>query len=178
MARVLAGDQHAFGDLVRLHQRRLYWSSLRILGEPDEAEDVVQEAFVRAYAHLPDYDPALRFYPWMFRIARNLCLNRLRRRKLWGFVSLSGDPSVPELRARDDPEGAVRDGELAHALAVCLASLPRGQRECFRLRHEEDFSYAEISHTLRIPVGTVMSRLSRARETMRRCLLTRGVTLE
>ena len=71
-----------------------------MLGDPDEAEDVVQEAFVRAWERLDHFDPAHRFYTWLFTIARNRCLNALRRRSTWGFRSLSGD-DPPVLRGRD-----------------------------------------------------------------------------
>jgi RNA polymerase sigma-70 factor (ECF subfamily) len=175
VARILAGEGRLYGQLVERYQRRLYWSCLRLLGDPDDAEDVVQEAFVRAYAHLREFDPAFRFYTWIFRIARNLSLNRLRRRRLWGFVSLSGPGPAAEVEAPDDPVRDVASRELAEALGACLETLPREQRECFGLRHAEDLSYAEIAEILRVPVGTVMSRLSRAREKMRACLESRGI---
>ncbi len=174
VARILAGEGRLYGALVERYQRRLYWSCLRLVGEPDDTEDVVQEAFVRAYAHLREFDPSYRFYTWIFRIARNLCLNRLRRRRLWGLVSLSGPEAGPEPEADLDAASAVESRELAAALAACLASLPREQRECFELRHAEEFSYAEIAAVLEVPVGTVMSRLSRAREKMRACLESKG----
>lgn len=175
VARVLGGEARDYALLVDRYQRRLHWTCLRLLGDADEADDVVQEAFVRAYDHLSDYDPGFRFYTWIFRIARNLALNRLRRRRLWGFLSLSG-PGAPEPEAVDDSGSAVEGRELAEALAACLEGLPGDQRECFRLRHAEDFSYAEIAATLGVPQGTVMSRLSRAREKMRRCIESKGVT--
>ena len=174
--RILRGGGRDYATLVERYQRRLYWSCLRLLEDPDEAEDVVQEAFVRAYARLSDYDPAYRFYTWIFRIARNLCLNHLRRRKLWGFLSLSGEPGAPEPEADEDPAADMEGRELAEALAECLKALPADQRDCFQLRHAEEFSYEEIARTLRIPLGTVMSRLSRARDKMRACLESKGVT--
>jgi RNA polymerase sigma-70 factor (ECF subfamily) len=176
VSRIRAGEGRLYAVLVERYQRRLYWTCLRLVGDPDDAEEVVQEAFVRAYTHLAEYDPAYRFYTWTFRIARNLALNRLRRRRVWGFVSFSGMRETENLAARENPGAAVENRELAEALAACLATLPPDQRECFRLRHEEDFSYAEIAEILGIPIGTVMSRLSRAREKMRSCLQARGVT--
>jgi RNA polymerase sigma-70 factor (ECF subfamily) len=161
---------------VSRYQRRLYWSCLRILHDSDEAEDAVQEAFVRAYAHLREFDPAQRFYTWIFRIARNLCLNRARRRRLWGLLPLSGRAADPEPLSREATDDAVEARELAEALAACLERLPRDQRECFELRHAEDFRYQEIAGVLGVPLGTVMSRLARARARMRSCLEARGVT--
>lgn len=188
--RVLAGDEGAYGLLVERYGRRLFWSCLRLLGDPDEAEDVVQESFVRAYQHLAEYDPARRFYTWIFAIARNRCLNLLRRRKTWGFrridpggeahdeaAAAASPPSAagPELVSPDDAAAGVEGRELADALAACLATLPEEQRECFDLRHGEEFAYAEIAAVVGVPVGTVMSRLARAREKMRACLEAKGV---
>ncbi|MBA2565986.1 MAG: RNA polymerase sigma factor [Gemmatimonadetes bacterium] len=174
LARVLAGESRAYATLVDRYGRRLYWSCLRLLGDPDDAEDAVQEAFVRAYTGLSRYDPAQRFYTWLFAIARNLCLNRIRRRKLWGLLPLVSPATGAELPAREDTGARVETRELAAALSDCLAALPFDQRECFHLRHEEEFSYEEIASALSIPMGTVMSRLSRAREKMRACLAARG----
>ena len=100
IARIAAGESHRFSLLVDRYQRRLWWMCLRLLGDPDEADEVVQEAFVRAWERLDEFDPAQRFYPWVFTIARNRCLNAIRRRRTWGFVSLSGD-DPPPLAARE-----------------------------------------------------------------------------
>ncbi|MFN2431750.1 MAG: RNA polymerase sigma factor [Gemmatimonadota bacterium] len=174
MAAALAGGARAFAELVERHQRPLYRSCLRMLRDPDEADDAVQDAFVRAYAHLGDYDSAFRFSTWLYGIARNLCLNRLRRRKLWGLLSLSRG-EAPELEARESSSARVEGRELAETLAWCLATLPADQRECFELRHGDELSYAEIARALAVPTGTVMSRLARARRRMADCLRSKGI---
>jgi RNA polymerase sigma-70 factor (ECF subfamily) len=174
IARIVAGESRGFGLLVDRYQRRLWWMCLRILGDPDEADEVVQEAFVRAWERLAQFDPAQRFYPWVFTIARNRCLNAIRRRRTWGFVSLSGaDP--PALAASEAAGARVEDRELGGALEECLETLPDDQREVFDLRHGEGFAYAEIAATLEISHGTVMSRLHRARRKMRECLEGKGM---
>jgi RNA polymerase sigma-70 factor (ECF subfamily) len=174
IARIAGGEPHRFGVLVDRYQRRLWWMCLRMLGDPDEADEAVQEAFVRAWERLGEFDPAQRFYPWVFTIARNRCRNVLRRRRTWGFVSLSGvDP--PAIAARDEAGSGAEDGELARALEDCLAELPDDQREAFDLRHGEGFRYAEIAAVLEVPEGTVMSRLHRAREKLRDCLEGKGL---
>jgi RNA polymerase sigma-70 factor (ECF subfamily) len=178
--RIVAGEQQLYGVLVERYEKRLFWSCHRLLADPDEAEDVVQDAFVSAYRHLADYDPARRFYTWLYAIARNRCLNLLRRRKLWGAVRLGvgsageEDPD-PEIAAPDDTAAHAERREIAAALEACLEVLPDDQRECFELRHGEEFSYTEIAAVLKIPMGTVMSRLARAREKMRGCLEAKGV---
>ena len=171
--RALGGEDRAWAALVDLHGASLHRACLWLLGEPDEAEDVVQEAFVRAWMRRTDFDPARPFHPWIHRIARNLALNRLRRRHLWGLLPLAG---TREPVARERAERDVEDAELGRAVASCVAGLPARLRECFTLRHEEELGYAAIAEALGIPVGTVMSRLSRARARMRDCLTAKGVT--
>jgi RNA polymerase sigma-70 factor (ECF subfamily) len=175
IARIAAGESHGFGLLVDRYQRRVWWMCLRMLGDPDEADEVVQEAFVRAWERLTEFDPAQRFYPWVFTIARNRCLNAIRRRRTWGFVSLSGD-DPPALAAREAAGARVEDRELGGALEQCLETLSDEQREVFDLRHGEGFKYAEIAAAIEISHGTVMSRLHRAREKMRECLEGKGMT--
>jgi RNA polymerase sigma-70 factor (ECF subfamily) len=174
--RIASGETHRYAVLVERYQRRLYWSCVRLLGDADEAEDVVQEAFVSAFEHLRSYDPAHRFYTWLYRIARNRCLNVIRRRKLWGMVRLSDPDRAPALASRERSDRELEDGELAAALAGCRATLPADQREVFDLRHADGFSYREIAAAVGIPEGTVMSRLARARERMRICLESKGVS--
>jgi RNA polymerase sigma-70 factor (ECF subfamily) len=174
IARIAGGEPHRFGVLVDRYQRRLWWMCLRMLGDPDEADEAVQEAFVRAWERLGEFDPAQRFYPWVFTIARNRCRNALRRRRTWGFVSLSVD-APPAIASRDEAGAGAEDRELARALEDCLAGLPDDQREAFDLRHGEGFRYAEIAALLEVPEGTVMSRLHRAREKMRDCLEGKGL---
>lgn len=175
IARIAGGEPHLYGTLIERHQRRLWWSCLRMLGDADEADDVVQETFVRAWERIGSFDPARRFYPWIFTIARNRCRNALRRRRTWGFRSLSSDdPPAPAAEGRTS--GAAEDRELALALEACLELLPDDQREAFELRHGDGLRYAEIAAALEIPEGTVMSRLHRAREKMRECLEGKGQT--
>lgn len=173
--RIVAGETHRYSVLVDRYQRRLYWGCLRLLGDADEAEDAVQEAFVSAYEHLREYDPTYRFYTWLYRIARNRCLNVIRRRKLWGLVTLSDPDRGPALPAADRSDREVVDAELAAALVECRGTLPADQREVFDLRHAEGFSYREIAVAMAIAEGTVMSRLSRARRRMRDCLESKGI---
>lgn len=178
IARVLAGDTRAYATLVERHQRRLYWCCLRLLGDPDEADDIVQETFVSAYARLARYDPAYRFSTWIYTIARNRCLNVLRRRKVWALLSFSDPGRAPEIAGVERSDQGVEDRELGAALAECRRSLPADQRECFDLRHAEGLRYAEIAQATGVPEGTVMSRLARAREKMRACLESKGIRWE
>ena len=176
VARIRAGEAHLYGSLIDRHQRRLWWAVRRIVDDPDEADDVVQEAFVRAWEHLGDYDPAYRFYTWLYTIARNRAFNVHRRRKVRGAVSLSADDAPPVADPGEDAAAAAEGSEIAVALAACREELPEDQREAFDLRHADGLSYAEIAAATGVPEGTVMSRLHRARGKMRDCLRSKGVT--
>lgn len=178
IARIVAGDGRPYSRIVERYQERLYWSCLRMLNDPDEAEDVVQETFVRAYEKLGEFDPAYRFYTWLFTIARNRCLNILRRRKVWAMLSFQDPDRAPVVASNEIADRGIEASELGAALNDCRSRLPDEQRACFDLRHAEAFSYREIATTLSVPEGTVMSRLARAREKMRECLESKGVVWE
>lgn len=174
--RILAGESRLYSRLVDRYQRRLWFAMTRMVGDSDEAADVVQEAFVKAWEKLDDYDPRYRFYTWLYTIARNRALNVLRRRKIRGFLSLSRPEQAPTVEAAEDTSAGVERGELAAALEACREILPADQREAFDLRHADGMAYAEIAVATGVPEGTVMSRLYRAREKMRECLRSKGVT--
>lgn len=175
IARILRGEPHLYGRLVERYQRRLWFAMTRVLGDSDEAADVTQEAFVKAWEKLAEYDARFRFYAWLYTIARNRALNVLRRRRIRGFLSLSRPEGAPQIEAHDDTAAGVERSELAAALEACRESLPPNQREAFDLRHADGMAYAEIAAATGVPQGTVMSRLHRAREKMRDCLRSKGV---
>lgn len=175
VARILAGERHLYSRLVDRYQRRLWFSMTRMTGDSDEAADVVQEAFVKAWEKLDDYDDTYRFYTWIYTIARNRALNVLRRRKLRGFVSLSRPEEAPALESGEDASEGVERREARAALEACRETLPAEQREAFDLRHADGMAYAGIAVATGVPEGTVMSRLYRAREKMRECLRSKGV---
>lgn len=173
--RILAGESHLYSRLVDRYQRRLWFAMTRMVGDSDEAADVVQEAFVKAWEKLEGYDPRYRFYTWLYTIARNRALNVLRRRKIRGFLSLSRPEEAPPLPAAEDAAAGVERREVAAALDACRETLPVDQREAFDLRHADGMAYAEIAAATGAPEGTVMSRLYRARQKMRECLRSKGV---
>lgn len=175
IARILAGEPHLYSRLVDRYQRRLWLAMTRMVGDPDEAADVAQEAFVKAWEKLDGYDDRYRFYTWLYTIARNRALNAIRRRKIRGFVSLSRPEEAPPLASGDTASDAVERSEIAVALEACRRTLPNDQREAFDLRHADGMAYAEIAAATGVPEGTVMSRLYRAREKMRECLRSKGV---
>jgi RNA polymerase sigma-70 factor, ECF subfamily len=172
------GDKPAFARLVDLHKRTVYGLCVGLLRDPEEARDAAQEAFTRAWAALRTYDPGQPFGPWVLRIARNHCLDVLRRRL--------PDPQRVELDARpaggprpelSDPSAVAADDVLERRerqafLDGAVAALPRNYREVVHLFHVEHLSYKEIAATLDVPIGTVMTWLHRARARLKEALTT------
>lgn len=174
------GDRHAFGRLVDLHKRAVHGLCFRLLRDAEEARDAAQETFARAYAALETYDAAQPFVPWVLRIARNHCLDVLRRRlPAARRLELDADPEDGAPRELADPAASRGDDvierrELAGALERAVASLPVNYREVVHLFHVEHLSYKEIAATLDVPIGTVMTWLHRARAKLKDALAAAG----
>lgn len=164
VARSRQGDRSAFGTLVRRYQDRVYRFVLRMVGSHDEALELTQEAFMRAWQALPDWRPEAQFRTWLFSIASNAATDSLRRRKVVQFVALEEDYDVPA--EATDPAVQLQAKQNLRALQAALDRLPHDQREIVLLREVEDMSYGEISAALGISEGTVKSRLARAREAL------------
>jgi len=158
------GDQKAFGHLIRMHQKRLFRYIHAMLGSFDAAEDVVQEAFVKAYENLKRFRVGYDFYPWLSTIARNTAYNHLRsEEKSESLDALSEKGFNPE--AVDlGPMEKMLDDEGKRRFYKALKALPAQYRAAFVLRHFEGMNYADIASYLKIPPGTVDSRLYRARQ--------------
>ncbi len=165
----LAGDAGAFGHLDRLYRRRLMAFASRMVQDADRAEEIVQETFFRVFRHGHRFDPSRDFSTWIFTIAGNLARDELRRRKRRRTVALESLPPgrVDQVMAdADEGVGAdvrVESEDLVDLVRETAADLPAGQREVFVLREMEGMSYGEIAERLRCDLGTVKSRLNRAR---------------
>jgi RNA polymerase sigma-70 factor (ECF subfamily) len=157
-------DKRAFGQLVRMHQKRLFRSIYGLVGSFDEAEDIVQEAFLRAWGAMKTFKTGYAFYPWLSKIARNLALNMIsreeKRESLEKIQEKGFDPASADL----GPLEKLLDKEGQKRFYEALMALPMQYRSVFVLRHFEDMDYAEIASYLKIPPGTVDSRLYRARK--------------
>jgi len=154
------GDERGFAGLVRLHQRRAYMVARSIVMTHEDAEDAVQEGFLRAYQALDRFDPAQAFGAWLNRIVANAALDLARRRKVRNAEELS--ESLPAA-FRDPAEG----GELRERLEAALARLPDRARAVIVLHDVEGFTHAEIGEMLKIPGGTARSDLHHARQKLR-----------
>ena len=172
------GDVRAFNVLVRAHQTTVYNVAYRVLGDSDAAADVTQEAFVHAYKALADFKGG-SFRAWLVRIVTNACYDQLRYDKRRPATSLeemtpepdSGDPGPPLPDPGEGPEDYVLRQELGHVVARGLETLPTEQRVTLVLSDIQGFSYEEIANVTGVELGTVKSRLSRARARMRDFLL-------
>jgi RNA polymerase sigma-70 factor (ECF subfamily) len=166
VARLRAGDRRAFEELVRAHQHRVYGLALRMLGDAAEAQDVAQEAFLRAHRGLAEFRGDARLSTWLYTIASRLCLNRLAgsERRL----TRSGDEALDRVvDVRPGPDEALERDELDAALHRAIAELPEERRVVVVLRDVDGLAYEEIAEILALPVGTVRSRLHRARLDLR-----------
>jgi RNA polymerase sigma-70 factor (ECF subfamily) len=174
IAATLAGDTSAFGHLVQRYQDRLYNSLLRVLGSADDTADIVQDAFVQAYTKLESFRGGSQFYTWLYRIAFNLAMSHLRRQRkkssLDEMKTLLGEEPTDGQPAADANIIEQERAELVHS---ALAELGEDHRQILVLREIEGFSYEEIAEILDLPVGTVRSRLFRARLEMRDLLTPR-----
>ncbi len=176
LERVAEGDVESFGVLVERHQERLIRLCERMLGDPEAARDAAQEVFLKAFRKAGSFRPRGQVYTWLYRIAVNHCLNRLRRRRLVRFLPLAdagrrrdpdggGDGSAPALEPPDEaPDAAARLEARERWLRTrrVIDALPPGQRAVLVLAKFEGLSYRRIAETLGITVGAVESRLFRA----------------
>jgi RNA polymerase sigma-70 factor (ECF subfamily) len=168
LARARQGDLAAFEEVVRRYQRRVYGVALRIVRAHDVADDVAQEAFVRAWRSLDRFDLGRPFGPWVCRIAANLAVNHVRSPRAREEALPDGHAETPS--GDPGPLGRVLDAEAKRVLDEAVAGLGPEQRAVFVLRAVEEMSYEEIAEALGISPGTVMSRLFRARARLARAL--------
>lgn len=172
----LRGDSSAFGELVQLYQDRLYNAVSHFVGNATEAEDVVQEAFVQAYLKLDTFQQTSAFYTWLYRIAFNTAVSRQRRKKLATSVDSIREQTGEEPIDRGDaPDRPLEQQEAVGQVQAALASLSAEHRDILVLREMDELEYEQIAEILAINVGTVRSRLHRARLALRDKLIEMGL---
>jgi RNA polymerase sigma-70 factor (ECF subfamily) len=163
--RCRTGDRAAFDVLVLRYQSPVYNAALRMLGNREDAKDVAQNAFLKAFEHLEDFDPQYRFFSWLYRIALNEALTAMGRRKQHGAIT------GLEIDGAPGPEATVAGGQTAVAINGALLQLVSEQRQVVILRHVLDLSYEEMAEVLQVPDKTVKSRLHSARQKLRELLI-------
>ena len=164
----LDGQKEAFGHLIRKYQDRLYNGMVQILRSETEAEDVVQDAFVLAFTKLSSFKGNSAFFTWLYRIAYNVAITRLRRRK--HTVSIDGKDETARLDFPDNspaPDNRLQQQEQAIQLNKAMNRLSHEHRAILVLREMDELDYDAISEILDLPIGTVRSRLHRARSHLR-----------
>lgn len=163
------GETAAFEALVAAHAQLVYNLALRTLNNPQEAEDVAQEAFVRAWRGLPRFRADASFRTWLYRIVTNLCYNRLPRLRQ-ELAELEADAALllPDTQPR--LEATLVSQELRHHLHQAIEALPDSYRMLITLRHLQQLSYDEIAEVMEMPLGSVKTGIFRARRQLRQVL--------
>ncbi|MCL1795638.1 MAG: sigma-70 family RNA polymerase sigma factor [Clostridia bacterium] len=173
LRRAQAGDAHAFDELMAGHEKRIYALCLRLSGNGEDALDCAQEAMLRIWRSISSFRNEASFATWAYRIATNVCIDSARKKKLRPTDSLNTmvEEGKPEpISSGNDPEARAMDSARNRALADGIATLPLDLRTALILRDVHGFSYEEVTEILRLPLGTVKSRINRAREKLRAIL--------
>lgn len=167
--RAKAGDVWAFEQLAEMNQRRMYALAYRLVGNSEDAMDVVQEALVRLYKSIKNFEGQSSFWTWTYRVVTNLCLDEMRKRKNRQAVSLDAleEDGMPQPKALERPDDMLVQKERYDAVMQLMEQLPEDLRVALMLRDVQGLAYEEIAGVLAINLGTVKSRISRAREKMR-----------
>lgn len=172
----LSGDQRAYQKLVDKYQRGLYFHILKLVRNSDMVEDLVQEAFSKAFDSLGSYNRSFAFSTWIYRIATNHTIDYLRKKKLNTFSidePVSGKDRDMKMELPDESSHADRDIIRKQRMAMirnAVENLPEKYRMVIRMRHMEEQSYEEISEKLDLPLGTVKAHIFRARELLNKAL--------
>ena len=177
VAAAQSGDEAAFAEIVKRYQRAIYRVAYGLTRSTSDADDLAQETFIRAWRALGRFRVGEPLHPWLNRICVNLAYSLFRQRKRRPETSI--EPLVEagqQWAADDDPEAEVAERERSGQLEEALAELSSEHQAVLVLRVVQDLSYDEIAQTLNVPIGTVMSRLSRAREKLRTLMLGQPVS--
>ena len=161
MLKAKKGDMAAFEKLVKIYMKKAYFIILGFTGDPEVSLDLSQEAFVSVFRSIKRFNPQYRFYPWFYKILKNLALNYVRRRKR--ETNLSG--AIPDNTY--NPEVIRERDERKDAVWKAIWELEPGEREIIIFKHFQELSYEDIAQILDCPVGTVMSRLYYARKKLK-----------
>lgn len=170
------GDQRAFGDIVEFYKDKVFQLCYRMLGDRHEAEDVAQEAFLRAYVNIHTFQMNRKFSTWLYRIATNLCIDRIRKKKpdFYLDAEVAGTEGLDMYSqiASDEklPEEELENLELKERIQLEIQKLPEKYRAAIVLKYVDELSLKEISEILHLPIGTVKTRIHRGRDALRKSM--------
>ncbi|HYK71783.1 MAG TPA: RNA polymerase sigma factor SigW [Pseudoneobacillus sp.] len=173
---VLKGDQDAYGEIVEIYKDKVYQLCYRMLGNRHEAEDIAQDAFIRAYININSFNIELKFSTWLYRIATNLCIDRIRKKKPDYYLDAEvagtdGLTMYSQISSKSDmPEKELESLELEETIQKEILKLPDKYRSVIVLKYIEELSLIEIGEILNLPIGTVKTRIHRGREALRKQL--------
>ncbi len=174
------GSETAFRELITRYERPVFSLIFRMVRDRETAEDLAQETFIKILNNLDRYSPEFKFSSWLFKIANNLTIDHLRRRRI-DTISIDGAPnavtsesakatSIAVVSGNESPLEELESRELGSAIERAIATLRPEYRACIMLRHVEDKSYEEISEIVKLPLGTVKTYIHRARHELRAAL--------
>lgn len=170
----LEGDQRAYTSLVERYRGALYHIVIKMVRRPEEAEDLVQEAFIKAFGALKTYRFEYRFSTWLYKIAANCAIDFLRKRKIEAMsldrpvATADGEVHVELADWTYNPEETLHKHRQRVSIAAAIEALPPKYKEVIVMRHSHDMPYFEIAKQLDVPVGTVKARIFRARELLKK----------
>lgn len=174
------GDQDAFGELVLRHEKQVYNLALRMVGQEQDALDLSQEAFVRAWRGLPDFRSDAKFSTWLYRLTSNICIDFLRSQKNRRTVSMTVEEEQEESQQWQlpdpgpGPEQQTMEREQARQIKAAMDQLAPEQRQILTLRAIHGLSYMQIGQIMQLKEGTVKSRLNRTRQQLKQILMSEG----
>ena len=180
VARSVAGDADSFNQLILRWERPIYALAYRVIGRDEDARDVVQETFLRAFRALPGFKGQAKFSSWLYRIALNLCRDWIRRQKRTPVVAAPEGVDVIEMAAEQGPVESIEDlvarNQLSETVAVAMQKLPEEQRTAIILKEYHGLTFQEIADLQGCPLSTVKTRLYQGLSVLRRDLESRGMT--
>jgi RNA polymerase sigma-70 factor (ECF subfamily) len=166
--KVQQGDTAAFGVLMERYEAKMLRYARRFLFGYDDAEDVVQEVFIRAYVNINSFDTTRRFSPWIYRVAHNIFINTIKKKGREPISFFDPDTFLPHIVSKSRPDTVLYEQELRHVLTDNIKNLKPKYREPLVLYYDEGLDYKTIADVLHIPIATVGVRLARARALLKR----------
>lgn len=180
VARSVAGDKESFNQLILRWERPIYALAYRVIGRDEDARDVCQETFLRAFRALPGFKGQAKFSSWLYRITLNLCRDWIRRQKRTPIVASPEGLDIVELAAEQGPVESIEDlvarNQLSETVAVAMRELPEEQRTAIILKEYHGLTFQEIADLQGCPLSTVKTRLYQGLSVLRRDLEARGMT--
>lgn len=174
VARSMAGDHDSFNQLVTRWERPIYALAFRVLGREEDARDICQETFLRAFRAMPGFKGEAKFSSWLYRIALNLCRDWIRRRRRQPVVDVPEDVDLSDLAALQGPSESIEDlvarRRLSEAVGLAMAQLPEEQRTAIVLKEYHGLTFQEIADLQGCPLSTVKTRLYQGLSQLRRAL--------